>query len=90
MRYNEHKELYDKMKPSAFIIAELSVLMARLESADNSLTEMPIVTPAKYARAIAEIRRQIQVIHLEMVTEQAVHQKRIDELFGVRDDSIPF
>ena len=86
----DNKELYDKMKPSAFIIAELSVLIARLESADNALSNFPIVTPHKYTRVIQDIRRMVQNVRNEMISEQSVHEKRIDELFGVIEDTLPF
>jgi hypothetical protein len=80
------------MKPSAFIIAELAVLLARLESADNALSHMPVITPHKHVRSIVNIRHEIAILRAEMIAEQSEHERRIDVLFGVsiHDDTIPF
>jgi len=86
----ELSNLYDQMKPSAFIVAELEVLLARVETAENAISHLPVITPQKYARALIEIRQKLSDLRGEMLAEQSEHQKRINELFGVRDDTIPF
>jgi len=93
MSYNDinAKETYQRMKPSAFIISELDVILARLESADHALDKLPIPVPVKYSSSIRDIRFQLANLRGEILAEQKEHEERIQDLFGISDDdTIPF
>ena len=86
------KDTYDKMKSSTFIIAELAVLLARLNAAGDLINNMPIVIPTKYSSSIRDISFAISMLRGEMLAEQHEHEERIDDLFGItkHDNEIPF